>query len=279
MTESGVTEFGPGDLIVGAIPRMVRVGSMRLVVITICLSACLLSGCDDGLGSCDESTVMAAEASGTLIGKCTTCHSSSLTGDARAGAPAGLDFDSEGGRAKWAEEMWIEIDTGRMPPPAPAGSGELSAAEKDAMRGWLACGAPSPDFGDAGMCDDASAGGCEDSWESLWAEISTGGGCAVCHTVGSATIGGGAGFEVMGDACAARDNLLSVAPVGPDCGSGVGDNYIVAGDADGSLLVQKLRGDAGLCGESMPPGGSLPAALIERLVTWIDAGAAAPECP
>jgi len=271
----------PGrDLIPPPFPRIVRLESMRFLVIPLCVLAVLSSGCADELGSCDETTVMPAEADRVLGAKCLGCHSSLLTGDARAGAPAGLDFDSEGGRSKWADEMWAEIEAGRMPPPSPAGSGELSSAEKDAMRGWLACGASDPAIPDAGMCDDPA--GCDDSWSSLWTDISGGAGCVTCHEVGGSltdSAGDGVGFDVMGDACAVRDNLLGVAPTGPECPDA--DDYIVAGDSDGSLLVQKLRNDDGLCGGPMPQGRVLNDSrsdLVDRLVAWIDDGAEAPEC-
>ncbi len=47
---------------------------------------------------------------------------------------------------------------------------------------------------------------------------------------------------------------------------------IVPGDAQNSLLVQKLLGTASV-GGIMPPGGKLPEATIQTIVDWINAGA------
>ena len=49
---------------------------------------------------------------------------------------------------------------------------------------------------------------------------------------------------------------------------------VIPGDANGSYLVQKLRGDAGIVGDEMPAGNPLDAERIQLVVDWIDAGAA-----
>lgn len=55
-----------------------------------------------------------------------------------------------------------------------------------------------------------------------------------------------------------------------------GETLVIPGDADGSYLVKKLRGEAGIVGDAMPPGGTpLDADKIALVVDWIDAGAAA----
>lgn len=49
---------------------------------------------------------------------------------------------------------------------------------------------------------------------------------------------------------------------------------VIPGDANGSYLVQKLRGDAGIVGDEMPAGAPLEDERIQLVVDWIDAGAA-----
>jgi hypothetical protein len=53
-----------------------------------------------------------------------------------------------------------------------------------------------------------------------------------------------------------------------------GDNapVIIAGDAENSLLVQKMLGTATF-GTIMPPAGKLPDAVIQIILDWINAGA------
>ena len=108
------------------------------------------------------------------------CHSAAATGDARFGAPAGLDFDmglasinaafnpegttrlarGQANTAEWRSAIMDEIEAGRMPPGGPAtvaaqggtphyrhsdarrvaGLGAVDGRE--AMRNWLSCGAP-----------------------------------------------------------------------------------------------------------------------------------------
>ena len=53
-----------------------------------------------------------------------------------------------------------------------------------------------------------------------------------------------------------------------------GDNapVVIAGDPEGSLLVQKLIGTHSQ-GTIMPPGGKLPDDQIQTIVDWIASGA------
>lgn len=51
-----------------------------------------------------------------------------------------------------------------------------------------------------------------------------------------------------------------------------GKTYVTAGDAEGSLLYQKVAA-APMCGMRMPPGSTLPAADVTLLKDWITAGA------
>jgi len=45
------------------------------------------------------------------------------------------------------------------------------------------------------------------------------------------------------------------------------------GNPEGSYLLKKVRGDAGIRGAQMPLGGTLSAAEIEKIRAWIAAGA------
>ena len=50
---------------------------------------------------------------------------------------------------------------------------------------------------------------------------------------------------------------------------------VIPGDSDGSYLMAKLRGDAGIVGASMPSTGDpLDDTLLQLVADWIDAGAA-----
>ncbi len=94
-----------------------------------------------------------------FLGWCTGCHSSALTGDARAGAPVGVDFDSLEGIRSRADAIWSRAADGNatMPP-----TGGPSAGVREELGEWLACGAPAatvPSTFDAGVDRDPPDGG------------------------------------------------------------------------------------------------------------------------
>jgi len=75
---------------------------------------------------------------------CTGCHSSQLTGDARRKAPAGFDYDSLASIRQWLPQIYqYAADSNSMMPPA----GGPSAAERQNLGDWIACGAPGTDNG------------------------------------------------------------------------------------------------------------------------------------
>jgi hypothetical protein len=47
---------------------------------------------------------------------------------------------------------------------------------------------------------------------------------------------------------------------------------VIPGDAEGSLLAQKLLGTQAV-GTIMPPSGKLPDSMIQPILDWINAGA------
>lgn len=254
------------------------------------------AGCATDLGECDEAMLGGSDVPGNLVPhtgqlvmqqSCAggRCHSADATGAARVGVPAGFNFDvvpsdsSPQALAKVskaastvqdeAEEIWAEVDEGAMPPAGPAGSGPLGADEKEALRNWLACGAeviPAP----------AATG--SDPWSQAYgAMIGT---CAGCH--GSATYmvsGQGFLFGDLGDPCAAYDNVVGNTSVNAACG----EQLVVPGDPQNSLLLQKLEGTQPQnCGAYMPFAAPMPYAqtnpdAVAQLRQWIMSGAPRPE--
>lgn len=70
-------------------------------------------------------------------GKCTNCHSSTLTGGSRAGAPTGIDFDKYDAAVMDADRALSEVESGAMPP-----GGGLSGSEKTQIINWASCDTP-----------------------------------------------------------------------------------------------------------------------------------------
>lgn len=85
---------------------------------------------------------------------------------------------------------------------------------------------------------------------------------STCH-------GSGSGYLELDGVPEDFDALVDV-----DAFAAQGETLVVPGDADASYLVKKLRGDAGIVGDAMPPGGvELDAARLQLVIDWIDAGA------
>lgn len=72
-----------------------------------------------------------------LLESCTGCHSAGLAGEARHGAPEGVDLDTLAGARAWAEAAAEQVGDGLMPP-----GGGMSEDEATALLQWLSCGAP-----------------------------------------------------------------------------------------------------------------------------------------
>lgn len=75
----------------------------------------------------------------TAWARCVACHSSSLSGASRAGAPSGIDFDNYDAALADADRALSEVEAGAMPP---SGNPKLSAAEKDQIINWASCDTP-----------------------------------------------------------------------------------------------------------------------------------------
>ena len=69
--------------------------------------------------------------------KCTTCDSSDLEGNARRGAPAKVNFDTQAAAEANAEEGVEEVEEGKMPPKDSDIS--LTEDEKQELIDWAAC--------------------------------------------------------------------------------------------------------------------------------------------
>jgi mono/diheme cytochrome c family protein len=92
--------------------------------------------------------------------------------------------------------------------------------------------------------------------------------CVSCHN--PAGDGVTAGKLDMSSQATAFSNLVGVAAAGEACG-GKGTR-VVAGDADNSILYQKVTSPT--CGSQMPLGGTaLSNDKTEEIETWIKAGA------
>ncbi|MCB9700072.1 MAG: hypothetical protein H6738_25010 [Alphaproteobacteria bacterium] len=88
--------------------------------------------------------------------------------------------------------------------------------------------------------------------------------CAVagCHSAGS-----GNGMELT-------DSGAYAALVNAPSGVAAGEVLVIPNDADGSYLIKKLEGAAGILGTEMPPPfGGQDADDIQMIRDWIDAGA------
>jgi uncharacterized membrane protein len=71
------------------------------------------------------------------LDSCTICHSSTLQGPSRSGAPAGVDYDTYAAAMANAEEGVEEVYADRMPP-----VGSLNEQDKQDFYAWALCGTP-----------------------------------------------------------------------------------------------------------------------------------------
>ncbi|MCA9603016.1 MAG: hypothetical protein KC417_13375 [Myxococcales bacterium] len=211
---------------------------------------------------------------------------------------------------EWRSEAFETVDDGSMPPGAigesivaGAYSGAKfsdaldnplpkldSSAGNEMLKNWLACGAPVVEaLGDSGQPFGTCVGGdsvgdrcakkevqVDASWASIYNSAFVS--CFACHGA-AGTMGD---LDMMtGGKDGAYERMVGIAAMatggsGGDC-SASGSQRIVAGDADASLLIQKLEGTVvgggAVCGDRMPIGTPLTQAQIDVIRDWIDAGA------
>jgi uncharacterized membrane protein len=75
----------------------------------------------------------------TAFDKCLGCHSSSLSGFQRLGAPTSVNFDTYDSAVASASKAVSQVRFGRMPP---RGTTPLTADEQDELFSWVDCGTP-----------------------------------------------------------------------------------------------------------------------------------------
>jgi uncharacterized membrane protein len=111
--------------------------------LALLFSALLLPACggeDEGGPNVDCGSVTVPKfAEVTAFAKCTTCHSAALTGTARVGAPAGINYDNYADAKANATKGMDEVYEGSMPL---AGSPALTEAEKTQIYNWASCDTP-----------------------------------------------------------------------------------------------------------------------------------------
>lgn len=253
----------------------------------------MLAGCGTDLGECDKAALGGSDMQGMLAphagqiavnGSCASgkCHSASATGENRVGAPAELNFDvvpadlSDAERAKVTqgatkvqdekEEMWALIDSGDMPPEGQRAA--PTAAEKESIRNWLACGA------EVVMAPATSTPTTADL-TSIYTALN-GMACKACHSAGPDN------NFLVGNQCDMYNALVGKPAMGSICKT-TAPSLVTAGNPDSSLFVQKMSATPP-CGSSMPLGG-MPLAqtapqVVQAVRDWITAGALKPAgCP
>lgn len=246
------------------------------------------------------------------------CHSKNAVKQARYGAPAGMDFDMmaitsldaadseteilrEGWRSVFErrEEVYHEVNGGRMPPGEIGASLESSASifrsddEEEiplstsdagvrALRNWLACKTPiiertnpHPDLGYQEFGDIVAAKQIEPPdpvFSSIQEKVLTPGCVSIpdCHDSRSRAaeldLSAGAAFENLTMGSGARGYSCENKP------------YISTENVEDSLLLQKLIGEDvngdPVCGSLMPITGSpLNDEVIAAIRQWIEQGA------
>lgn len=116
---------------------------LPLALLLLTLPACESEGDEEGGEGpnvdCATATVPKFADMSAAWGKCTTCHSSTLTGTARNAAPEGIDFDKFETARTWADTAMSEVYEGAMPI---AGYPELTDAEKTQIYNWASCETP-----------------------------------------------------------------------------------------------------------------------------------------
>jgi len=110
---------------------------IRILTSSIALSA-VFTACNSGGSQVDCKAVSVPKyADMTAWAKCTNCHSSSLSGASRAGAPSDINFDKYDDAVMDADRAKSEVEAGAMPP-----GGGLSADEKAQIVDWASCDTP-----------------------------------------------------------------------------------------------------------------------------------------
>jgi hypothetical protein len=168
-----------------------------------------------------------------------------------------------------------------------------SSAGQEALRDWLACGAPMVERTadadaahvagepcpepDVGTCIVRGMGGpmIEPTWTSIYTSIIEPN-CVLCHGPGPTRAPFVTESQLdLGTARLAYDSLVGVAAMGMTCG-GMSPDRVIPNDPDGSFLIHKMEnagvGGAAICGGPMPTI-PLPASQVNVIRQWIEDGA------
>jgi len=82
---------------------------------------------------------------------CAPCHSQTLVGDERQGAPEGVNLDDYAGVVAWAERIRVRAtEAGDMPP-----MGGVPPEDLERLQEWIDCGLPGGTSEVPGFCDGA----------------------------------------------------------------------------------------------------------------------------
>jgi len=281
---------------------------MRATIVSVLACVC---ACGSDLGECDpvaadelvygRNGLVATKGQALAHDTCGNgvfCHSSAAVGEARHGAPAGMNFDmlpSPLGVADMlthVDDAWSVVSAGDMPPrgktslvladgewsldvarsgDAPTLPSLTTAQGKGIMRNWLACGAPVVTETQVPLwalpARDPFAGDEVPAWHDIY-EVVFRPQCALsgCHSASS-----GAGGLAMVDECGTYAALFRA--------GACGEPTVRAGDPAASLLIDKLTATDPRCGDPMPPIGPLPESFTTAISEWIAAGAEVTACP
>ncbi len=97
--------------------------------------AAAAAGCGKTSSSGPSSgTVTYAQVAPIFAANCTRCHSSTLAGGARAGAPASVNYDTYRSASTWASAGLAAVQSGLMPVDNP---GAVSDAETCTLQAWV----------------------------------------------------------------------------------------------------------------------------------------------
>lgn len=126
-----------------ATPSTVIKALLAAMAITLSISSVACSSSDSNTNNstaidCSKGTTPKfSELTG--LSKCTSCHSTALSGAARSDSPIDVNFDKYSEAKLSAHDALSELEEGAMPP---EGEPKLTAEEADAIKRWASCGTP-----------------------------------------------------------------------------------------------------------------------------------------